>query len=83
MKRQGETSGRTAEDWRLDITGPNSAVLTSITGRRRVITFRQCRRCHRWTWTSLATWLVPVVIWLLGMWMVVAVIAAWALGVQL
>lgn len=34
------------------------------------------RRRRRRTWTSLATWLVPAVIWLLGMWMVVAVIAA-------
>lgn len=41
------------------------------------------RRRRRWTWTSLATWLVPAVIWLMGMWMVVAVIAAWAIGIRL
>lgn len=75
MKRRGDM-----DDWRLDITGPDTAVLTSVTGRRRLITFRPRRR---WTWTSLATWLVPVVIWLLGMWMVVAVVATWVMGTGL
>lgn len=40
-------------------------------------------RRQRRTWTSLATWLVPAVIWLVGMWMVVAVIAAWVLGIKI
>lgn len=72
MKRQDE--------WRLDITGPATAVLTSVMGHRRLITFRRRRNWRDGPWMRLAKWVVPMVIWGVGMWMVAMVIMMWALG---
>lgn len=72
MKRQDE--------WRLDITGPGTAVLTNIMGHRRLITFRRRRNWRDGPWMQLAKWVVPMVIWGVGMWMVSMVIMMWALG---
>ena len=60
--------------WRLDITGP---------GNRRMVTFRQCRRRRDGPIMRAAKWIVPAVIWLLGMWMVSIVVMAAAMGVRL
>lgn len=62
MRRQDDMGRCTADDWRMDITGPDTAVLTSVTGRRWMITFRPRRLRRRWTWTGLMTWLIPAVI---------------------
>lgn len=72
MKRQDE--------WRVDITGPTTAVLTSVMGHRRLITFRRRRNWRDGPWMRLAKWVVPMVIWGVGMWMVAMVIMMWALG---
>lgn len=69
--------------WRLDITGPGTVVLTNIMGRRRMMTFRQRRRCQDGPIMRAAKWIVPAVIWLLGMWMVAIVTMALAMGVRL
>ena len=74
MKRQDE--------WRLDITGPGTAVLTNIMGHRRLITFRRRRNWRDGPWMQLAKWVVPMVIWGAGMWMVSMVIMMWVLGVR-
>lgn len=69
--------------WRLDITGPGTAVMTNIMGRRRLLTFRQRRRRRDGPIMRAAKWIVPAVIWLLGMWMVSIVVMAAAMGVRL
>lgn len=70
--------------WRLDITGPGTAVLTNIMGRRRLLTFRPHRRRGDEHPLMRATkWIVPAVIWLMGMWMVAIVVMALAMGVRL
>ena len=69
--------------WRLDIVGPTTTVLTNMMGRRRMVTFRRRRNRHDGPWMRLAKWVVPMVIWGVGMWMVSIVIMAWALGVKL
>ena len=69
--------------WRLDITGPGTAVLTNIMERRRLLTFRRHRRCGDGPIMTAAKWIVPAVIWLLGMWMVAIVVMALAMGVKL
>lgn len=69
--------------WRLDIVGPTTEVLTSMMGRRRMVTFRRRRNRHDGPWMRLAKRAVPLVIWGVGMWMVSIVIMAWALGVKL
>ncbi|KJJ77625.1 hypothetical protein [Clostridium sp. FS41] len=74
MKRQDE--------WRLDITGPGTAVLTNIMGHRRLISFRRRRNWRDGPWMQLAKWVVPMVIWGVGMWMVSMVIMMWVLGVR-
>lgn len=70
-------------DWRLDITGPGTAVMTNIMGHRRMVTFRQCRRRRDGPIMRAAKWIVPAVIWLLGMWMVAIVVMAAAMGVRI
>ena len=70
-------------DWRLDITGPGTAVMTNIMGRRRLMTFRQRRGRRDGPIMMAAKWIVPAVIWLLGMWMVAIVVMAAAMGVRL
>ena len=70
-------------DWRLDITGPGTAVMTNIMGRRRLMTFRQRRGRRDGPIMRAAKWIVPAVIWLLGMWMVAIVVMAAAMGVRL
>lgn len=69
--------------WRLDIVGPTTAVLTNMMGRRRTVTFRRRRKWHNGPWMRLAKWVVPMVIWGVGMWMVSIVIMALAMGVRL
>ena len=69
--------------WRLDITGPGTAVLTNIMGRRRLLTFQHRRRRRDGPIMMAAKWIVPAVIWLLGMWMVAIGIMVVAMGVRL
>ena len=69
--------------WRVDITGPGTAVLTNIMGHRRMVTFRRCRRRRDGPIMRAAKWIVPAVIWLLWMWMVAIVVMALAMGVRL
>ena len=69
--------------WRVDITGPGTAVLTNIMGHRRMVTFRRCRRRRDGPIMRAAKLIVPEVIWLLGMWMVAIVVMAAAMGVRL
>lgn len=68
--------------WRLDITGPGTAVLTNIMGRRRLLTFRRHRRRRDGQIMRATKWIVPAVIWLLGMWMVAIVVMAVAMGIK-
>ena len=70
-------------DWRLDITGPATIVLTHVMGRRRVIEMRHRRIRRDGQWMRAAKWIVPAVIWLLGMWMVAIGVMALAMGVRL
>ena len=53
--------------WRLDITGPGTAVLTNIMGRRRLLTFRSHRRHRDSPIMKAAKWIVPAVILMGGM----------------
>ena len=69
--------------WRLDFTGPTTAVLTNMMGRRRMVTFRRRRNRHDGPWMRLAKRAVLMVIWGLGMWMVSIVVMAGAVGVKL
>lgn len=69
--------------WRLDIVGPTTAVLTNVMGRRRTVTFRRRRKRCDGPWMQLAKWVVPMVIWGVGMWMVSIVIMALTMGVKL
>lgn len=84
--------------WRVDFAGPTTAVLTHVMGRERIIEVRQRRngpwirlakwilkRLRRLYWQIIdaVTWIVPAVIWLLGMWMVSIVVMALAMGVEL
>ena len=68
--------------WRVDFVGPATAVMTNIMGHRRMVTFRRCRRRRDSPIMMAAKWIVPAVIWLLGMWMVAIVIMAAAMGVR-
>ncbi len=43
--------------WRLDIVGPTTAVLTSMMGRRRMVTFRRRRNRRDGPWMRLARWI--------------------------
>ena len=69
--------------WRVDFVGPATAVMTNIMGHRRMVTFRRCRRRRDGPIMMAAKWIVPAVIWLLGMWMVSIVVMAVAMGVSL
>ena len=84
--------------WRVDFAGPATVVLTHVMGRERIIEVRQRRngpwirlakwilkrlRCLYWQIIDAVTWIVPAVIWLLGMWMVSIVVMALAMGVEL
>lgn len=69
--------------WRVDIVGPTTAVLTNMMGRRRMVTFRRRRSRYDGPWMRLAKRAVPMVIWLLGMWMVSIVVMVLAMGVEL
>ena len=69
--------------WRLDFVGPSTIALTHIMGRERVIEVRHRRKRRDGPWMRAAKWIVPTVIWLLGMWMVAIVIMAVAMGVRL
>lgn len=66
--------------YRVDITGPHSAVITSEDGSRKRITFRR-----RITTTPpimrTTLWLVPVAIWCMAMLIIGAVVMAAALGI--
>lgn len=53
--------------WRVDITGPGTAVLTNIMGHRRMVTFRRCRRRRDGPIMRAAKWIVPAVILMGGM----------------
>lgn len=75
MKRQDE--------WRLDITGPATAVLTSVMGHRRLITFRRRRNWRDGPWMRAAKWIVPAVILMGGMVVATGWIMALAMGVRL
>lgn len=70
-------------DWRVDFVGPATAVMTNIMGHRRMVTFRQRRRRRDGPIMRAVKWIVPAVIWLLGMWMVAIVVMAAAMGVRL
>ena len=70
-------------DSRLSITGPGTALISTIMGRRRLMTFRQRRGRRDGPIMRAAKWIVPAVIWLLGMWMVAIVIMAVAMGVRI
>ncbi len=69
--------------WRVDFAGPATIVLTHVMGKRRVIEMRHRRRRRDGQWMRAAKWIVPAVIWLLGMWMVAIVVMATAMGVRL
>ena len=68
---------------RVDFGGPATAVRTNIMGHRRMVTFRQRRRRRDGPIMMAAKWIVPAVIWLLGMWMAAIVVMALAMGVSL
>ena len=67
--------------WRVDFVGPATAVMTNIMGHRRMLTFRRRRKRRDGPWMRTAKWIVPAVIWLLGMWMVAIVVMALAMGI--
>ena len=69
--------------WRVDFVGPVTIVLTHVMGRQRVIEVRRRRRRRDGPIMRAAKWIVPTVIWLLGMWMVFIVVMATAMGVRL
>ena len=69
--------------WRVDFVGPFTVVMTNIMGHRHMVTFRRCRRRRDGPIMTAAKWIVPAVIWLLGMWMVAIVVMATAMGVRL
>lgn len=69
--------------WRVDFVGPATAVMTNIMGHRRMVTFKQRERRRDGPIMREAKWIVPAVIWLLGMWMVSIVVMAAAMGVRL
>lgn len=69
--------------WRVDITGPGTAVLTNIMGHRRMVTFRRCRRRRDGPIMMAAKWIVPAVILMGGMVAATGWIMALAMGVRL
>ena len=69
--------------WRVDFVGPATIALTHVMGRERVIEVRRRKRRRDGPIMMAAKWIVPAVIWLLGMWMVSIVVMAEAMGVSL
>ena len=69
--------------WRVDFVRPATAVMTNIMGHRRMVTFKQRERRRDGPIMRTAKWIVPAVIWLLGMWMAAIVVMALAMGVSL
>ena len=69
--------------WRVDITGPGTAVMTNIMGRRRLLTFRRCRRYRDGTIMRATKWIVPAVILMGGMVVATGWIMALAMGVRI
>ena len=69
--------------WRVGFVGPATAVMTNIMGHRRMVTFKQRERRRDGPIMRTAKWIVPAVIWLLGMWMAAIVVMALAMGVSL
>ena len=69
--------------WRVDFVGPATIALTHVMGRERVIEVRRRKRRRDGPIMMAAKWIVPAVIWLLGMWMVSIVVVAVAMGVSL
>nr|WP_304059062.1 hypothetical protein [Enterocloster clostridioformis] len=67
--------------WRVDFVGPATAVMTHVMGRERVIEVRHRRR-RDGPIMRAAKWIVPAVIWLLGMWMLAIVVTAVAMGIK-
>ena len=60
---------RKEDSWRIDIPEPDTVVLTSASGRRRILTAREYRelRRSRIDWVSLAETLILSGIWLMGL----------------
>lgn len=52
---------------RLDWISPNKIMLTSPQGRRIIISCGP----EPWSWESLVTWLIPMIIWMWGMGMMI------------
>lgn len=69
--------------WRVDFVGPATIVLTHVMGRKRVIEVKRRKRRRDGPIMRAAKWIVPAVIWLLGMWMAAIVVMALAMGVRL
>ena len=69
--------------WRVDFAGPTTAVLTNIMGQRRLRAFRRRRKRCDGPIMRAAKWIVPAVMWLMGMWMVSIVVMMMAMGVEL
>lgn len=69
--------------WRVDFVGPATIALTHVMGRRRLLMLRRCRRRRDGPIMRAAKWIMPAVIWLLGMWMVSIVVMALAMGVRI
>ena len=69
--------------WRVDITGPGTAVLTNIMGHRRMVTFRHRRKRRDGPIMRAAKWIVPAVILMGGMVVATGWIMAQAMGVRL
>ena len=67
--------------WRVDFVGPATIALTHVMGRERVIEVRRRKRRRDGPIMMAAKWIVPAVIWLLGM--VSIVVMAVAMGVSL
>lgn len=68
--------------WRVDFAGPATVVLTHIMGWRRIIEVRRRRKRCDGLWMRTAKWIVPAVMWLLGMWMASMAVMMMALGVR-
>lgn len=60
---------RSEDSWRIDIPEPDTVVLTSASGRRRILTAREYRELRRpgIDWVSLAETLILSGIWIAGM----------------
>lgn len=68
--------------WRVDFADPGTVVLTHIMGWRRIIEVRRRRKRCDGPWMQAAKWIVPAVMWLLGMWMVSMAVMMMALGIK-